>query len=386
MKIHLHTLICFAWTSFVFGQVPKATKYFEWYKKNYIIQDPRFAHSDTEILFVRQFYIPDGHVAEGREKYVGDLLSKAEKEKRFADPVVCVLNLKTRNLTQLDYGWAPDFSTDDKRIVYSYQTVPISGKRVLAETLNGNKIKIYDRQTKRYETIASPENTFLLDPVFADSVNVIYKTGDAINGAYGGGVAFHQINLLTKKIDTLYPLKKNHGLYHLVGDIYWSNRQIYYPIYIPQDGASWMANKYSRLLLGPPGMVHDFGETSFKNLEGKYAIDDEGNLVFLDDDHQLRAAKNLLVKYKNNELISKKELTFEYEKASVSPNGKYLLYRDDKNSIFLMDTKMFTKIKLPLPQTEIYAVEWSQKSNRFAIVQGHGKLEDTDLISLFNVK
>src|SRR5215217_7869805 len=122
MKNLLHTIIFLTWVTFAFGQTPKATKYFEWYKKNYIIQNPSFAHSDTEILFVRQFYIPDGHDAEGREAHVESLLSKADKEKRFADPVVSILNLKTEKLTQVDYGWTPSFSSDDKKIIYSYQT------------------------------------------------------------------------------------------------------------------------------------------------------------------------------------------------------------------------------------------------------------------------
>lgn len=386
MKILIAAIGASIWSSTVLGQAPKATKYFEWYKRNYIIQEPSFAHSDSEILFVRQFYIPDGHDAEGREQYVGDLLSKADKEKRFADPVVCVLNLKTRKLTQVDYGWRPGFSADDKRIVYSHQTVPVSGKRVLAESLNGNKIRIYSRQTKQHETIASPEKSFLLDPVFIDSVHVIYKIGDAINGAYGGAVAFQKLNLVTKKVETLYPVKKDHGLFNIVGDIYQGNNNIYYAVYIPQDSVSWMANEYSHLLLSPTGIVHDFGKASFKNLEGKYAIDEEGNLIVLDDDHDLNADKNLLIKYKDNNVISKNELTLEYHKASLSPNGKYILYYDYNKNVFLMDTETFTKIKLLLPQTEIYTVTWSKKSDKLAIVQGQGKLQDTDLITLFGVK
>ena len=374
------------WTSFAFGQTPKVTKYFEWYKKNYIIQNPSFAHSDTEILFVRQFYIPDGHDAEAREQYVESLLSKADKEKRFADPVVCILGLKAKKLTEVDYGWTPSFSADDKRIVYSYQFVPISGKRVLAETLTGNTIKIYNRLAKRYETIATSEKTFLLDPIFFDSSTVIYKTGDAVNGAYGGGIALNKINLATNRMEIIYPAKKDHGLFNLVGDIYQSDNDAYFTVYIPQDSASWMANNYSHLLSSSSGVVHDFGKASFKNLEGKYAIDKDGILLFLDDDHEMRADKNVLIKYKSNKVLSKKELAFEYRKASLSPNGKFLLYFDFDNHIFLIDTETFKKIKLALPETEVYSIVWSGKSDRLAIIQGHGKLQDTDLITLFDVK
>jgi len=386
MKILLQIVILLTFTVCTFGQSPKVTMYFNWYKKNYIIQNPSFAHSDTEILFVRQFYIPDGHEAEGREQYVESLLSKADKEKRFADPVVSILNLKTKRLTQVDYGWTPTFSSDDKKIIYSYQAVPISGKRVLAETLNGNKIKMYNRHSKIYEIVAAPEQTFLLDPIFLDSTTIVYKIGDAVNGAYGGGVAFNQINLLTNKNKPLYTAQKNYGLFNLVGDIYRTNNEIYYTVYIPQDSASWMANKYSHLLLNSNGVVHDFGKGSFKSIEGKFGIDEEGGFIYLDDDHNLRTDKNILLKYKDNKILYKNELPFEYNKASMSPNGKYLLFYNNDNGIFLMDINTFTKTKITLPETEVYSVVWSDNSTKLAIVQGHEKLQDTDLISLFDVK
>jgi hypothetical protein len=384
MKSTLPIIILLSFGLFASGQSPEATKYFEWFKKNYIIQNPLFAHSDSEILFVRQFNIPDGHDAEGREQYVQSLLSKADKEKRFADPVVSILNVKTKKLIEVDYGWTPSFSADDKRLVYSYQTIPISGKRVLAETLNGNKIKIYNRLTKQYETIASPDKTFLFDPIFLDSSNVVYKIGEAVNGAYGGGIAFNKINLATRKIEHLYPIRKNHGHFNLVGDIYRNDNDIYYAIYIPQDSATWMANKYSHLLLSASGIVHDFGKGAFRNLEGKLSVDKEGDLIFLDDDHELIADKNLLIKYKDNKIVYKKELKFHYSKAWLSPHGKYLLYHD--NDIFLMNIASFKKVKLKLPQTEVYSIAWSEDEGRLAIVQGHQTLEDTDLISLFDLQ
>jgi len=386
MKTLLQTIILLTAAIGAFGQTPTVTKYFDWYKKNYIIQHPAFAHADTELLFVRQLYIPDGHAGEGRKQYIESLLSKAGKEKRFADPVVAILNLRTKKLTPVDYGWAPSFSPDDKKIVYSYQSVPISGKRVLAETLTGNNIKIYNRLSKKHDIIASPEKTFLLDPIFLDSTTIIYKVGDAVNGAYEGGVAFNQINLQTKTNKPLYPVQKDHGLFHLAGGIYRICNETYYTVYIPQDSSSWMANNYAHLLLHSNGIAHDFGKGPFKSLEGKLGIDKEGALLYLDDDHQLKAEKNMLIKYKDNKIVYQKELEFEYHKASMSPNGKYLLWYDYDNGIFIMDTDSFTSTKLALPETEVYSIAWSDSSTRLAIVQGHEKLADTDLISLFRLK
>jgi WD40 repeat protein len=107
-------------------------------------------------------------------------------------------------------------------------------------------------------------------------------------------------------------------------------------------------------------------------------------LIFLDDDHELIADKNLLIKYKDNKIVYKKELKFKYSKAWLSPHGKYLLYYD--NDIFLMNIDSFKKVKLKLPQTEVYSIAWSEDEGRLAIVQGHQTLEDTDLISFFNLQ
>ena len=96
--------------------------------------------------------------------------------------------------------------------------------------------------------------------------------------------------------------------------------------------------------------------------------------------------KNILIKYKDNQIVYKKELTFKYNKASMSPNGKYLLFYNNDNSIFIMDTDTFTKTKLALPETTVYSVVWSDNSTKLAVVQGHEKLQDTDLISLFVLK
>ena len=104
-----------------------------------------------------------------------------------------------------------------------------------------------------------------------------------------------------------------------------------------------------------------------------------------EENHEMLAGKKLLTKYKGNKVVSEKELTFEHNKATGSPNGKFLLCYDYENNIYLMDTEAFKKVKLVLPQTEVYSVAWSDKSDKLAIVQEHDKLQDTDLISLFNV-
>ena len=380
-------IFLFTYSVCVFGQAPKVTKYFDWFKEKYTINNPEFAHSDSEILIVLQFNIPDGHVSPLHEKYIDSLLEKVEKEKRFADPVVTILNLETKEQTKIDYGWTPGFSFDDKKIIYSYQNVPISGKRVLAQTLEGNRIKLYDRLSKKFEIIAVPEEGFYFDPFFLDNSNVVYTVCDATNGSYGGGVAFNRFNLLNQKTETLYAKQKSHGLYNIVGDIYPINNQIYFTLYIPQDSSAYRINDdYSHLLMNTDGIAHDFGIGTFRSVEGKLGINKDGALIYLDDDHELLADKNILVKYSGGKIIEQKELTFDYNDVSMSPDGKYLLFYNYEDGIYLIDTDTFSKTILELPDTRVFSVKWSINSDKFAIVQEHDMLEDTDLISLFKVK
>ena len=360
----------------------KVEKYFEWYSKNYIINDPAFAYSDSEFVFSKQFYIPDGGSAIGRDKYVQELLTKAKKQKRFADPVVSVLNLRTKKIMSIDYGWTPSFSEDDNLILYAYQTSPITGYRVLAQTTKGNKIKIYNRTNKSYKTIATPNKTFLLEPEFFDSVtSVSYKVGAAVNGSYGAGAAINIINLSTGKVDTLLRLKKKFGNFPLVGAIQKYKDNICYTLCEPIDSFT-----YRHLLVNPQGIIINFGDGYLKNLDSKVVVNRQNNILYLDDDHDHISDTNFLITYKGNIQVSKKALLFEYHNAYLSSNGEYMFYDDYKSNFYLMNLQTFEKVKIELPDNEIHSVIWSVDFKKFAIVQDHETISDTDKIRLFKIK
>jgi len=245
------------------GQAMKVEKYFEWYSKNYIINDPSFAHSDTEIVFSKQFNIPDGGNAIGRDKYVQSLLIKAKKDKRFADPLISVINLKTKKLTTIDYGWTASFSKDDDLILYAFQTEPITG-RVLAQTTKGNNIKIYNRTKKLFQVIARPNKTFLLDPEFFDSSSISYKVGAAVNGSYSAGTGLNIIHLSSKRTDTILKPNQKFGNFPLVGAIKKYSNDICFTLCKPQDSFT-----YRHMLLNSKGVIIDFGEGYLKDLDSK---------------------------------------------------------------------------------------------------------------------
>jgi uncharacterized protein with WD repeat len=63
-----------------------------------------------------------------------------------------------------------------------------------------------------------------------------------------------------------------------------------------------------------------------------------------------------------------------------------MFYDDYKSSFYLINLETFEKAKILLPDREIHSVTWSDDSKKFAIVQDHESLSDTDKIRLFKVK
>ncbi|HEU0064707.1 MAG TPA: hypothetical protein VFQ58_06735 [Flavisolibacter sp.] len=377
----LKILILLTLTVHCHGQTMKVEEYFEWYSKNYIINNPSFAHSDTEFVFSKQFNIPDGGNAIGREKYVQGLLIKAKKDKRFADPVVSIINLKTKKLTAIDYGWTPGFSKDDNLILYTFQTKPITGYRVLASTTKGNDIKIYNRSKKLYEVIAIPGKSFFLDPEFLGPSGISFKVGAAVNGSYGGGTGLNIFNLSTKKTDTILRPNQKFGNFSLAGAIQKYNYDICFTSCEPVDSFT-----YRYLLRNPKGVIIYFGKGYLKDLDLKVAINEQDNILYLDDDHDHVSDTNFLIKYNQNIQVSKTPLLFEYNKAYLSPNGQYMFYEDSKSNFYLINLQSFEKVKIILPDREIHSITWSPDFKKFAIVQDHETFTDTDKIRLFKIR
>ncbi|MCH5600250.1 hypothetical protein [Niabella ginsengisoli] len=104
-------------------------------------------------------------------------------------------------MSLLDYGWSPAFSTNDNRIAYAFQLNPLQKQdKLYAESYKGNSIKIFNKSTQKIEEVAKPLGNYLLDPFFIDSLNLVYKAGDKVNGPYGAAISLSEVNLTNKKI------------------------------------------------------------------------------------------------------------------------------------------------------------------------------------------
>ncbi|MDO7846775.1 hypothetical protein Q5H92_10435 [Hymenobacter sp. M29] len=366
------------------------TKDFSWQQPNRSILQPAFSHSGRELAFVQQFHIPDGDESEQREGVAESRLAKVASNQRLADPVVSILHIATQRIDSVDYGWDPSFSPGDSLLAYAYQHTPISGKRVLAETLKGNSIRVYERRARKRVTIALPKQGYLLQPAFANPNTLWYQQGNAINGSYGGGTGISQYNLRSKRDSVVEAPQKHYGYFNIIGSFHPVPRGLAYVVWQAADKgfeSNWMANEYDASLKSRSGLLHQFKKMPFKNVDSRVAITSTGDVVYLDDQHSLRKEKNYFYQYHGAVIVSRKLFPEEYHEAYLSPNGRYALVCTYENTAYLLDIATLKKTPMELPvDTEVFNAVWSDTSERLVVVQStSGASQDTDVLSVFTI-
>lgn len=372
----------------LYSQNPRLEKASEWSQQGYYILNPVISPATNELAFVRQFSGRDSS-ADMRSFSQGALsyLPSANILARQYDPVICLFDTDSRQLSLLDFGWGPAFSPNANRIAYASQRTPLQKQdRLYATAYTGNSIKVFDKATRLSAEVAQPTGNYLLDPFFADSLNLIYKLGAKVNGPYGAGISFNEVNLKTGAIRPISLPAVKFFQYTLAGESYLINKRLAYTLYSPADSGTGMANLYSHLLMSGKDTLHNFGIEKFTNLDNKFAYTRDNELVYLDDQHFMAEDTNYLVTYKGNKRVEEKPIDFNYVKAFLSPAGKYMLYVTASLEIYLVNIKNFRKTKIELPAANLHAVAWSEDEKKLALVQDHESLAGTDKIYLFLIK
>ncbi|MCD2424983.1 hypothetical protein LQ567_19520 [Niabella pedocola] len=378
------TLFLLFFVTGIVAQPPKAQLQLEWFQEGHILQGVSMNKQGDELVFVKRLRSKEAGTATAVPAGTENLVSYGKDTSRLLDPVIAHYDLKSRRLLLLDYGWAPRFSPNSRRVVYAHQEKPLNGARVVAESLKGNGIRIFEFQTKKVIDAVTTTRGFLMDPVFTDSASIIYKTGDAVNGPYAAGISLHRYNLLTKKTELLYGARIRHRLYDLMGDVYGSGSHYAFTVYSPQDSAPGLANEYSHLLMRGQDTLHNFGIRHYSNLDAKFALLPGDQLVYLDDNHLMAEDTSFIVTYQSGNVLSKKPLDMEFSKAWLSPEGRFLFYTNNEQ-VFILRIADFTKLQLPLAKKEIHSVVWSDDGHKVAVVQDHDTLPHTDKLYLFSV-
>jgi hypothetical protein len=169
------------------------------------VDSPRFSDDGNFIVLATRVHWPDGAEAEGLpDSFFTKFEERKQKDPRFADPVIRLIDLHGNQACEVRYGSHPSISPDRRRIVYSHQKKPISGLRLLAETLAGNDIQVFDCEMKKSTTIAEPDAGYFDEPIFLpDGKSIAYTMNEAVNGAYGGPVGIERVDLAGAKKEIL---------------------------------------------------------------------------------------------------------------------------------------------------------------------------------------
>lgn len=158
--------------------------------------------------------------------------SKIEEpaDPRWADPQVAILpwTHPGKELEVIGYGWSPQISPQGRMIYYAYQAKPISGKRILAETEEGNDIREYDRQTKTSRVLFRQEKGYLDEPLLSpDGKQLAFSLCDSVNGSYAESIGLGIYDLEKNTGHVLIPEHRHQGTRNFISAVFWTNKVPY---------------------------------------------------------------------------------------------------------------------------------------------------------------
>ena len=355
-----------------------------WHEPATELYSPSFSKNGEELTLVRKRHIPDGHEAEEHpQAELKKGFEGIDKNERYADPEVVIVKVGTKVASRVDWGWAPAFSPDGQQVVYAYQKKPISGFRVLAETLAGNDIRIFRRDGKGITTLATPASGYLSDPIFApDGMHVVYSLGDATNGAWGGNVGIGRVSIDGKNNEILYPALKEFGLFHLIGPKQYVGTRLVALRSKPTSAGTYIANSYSYELLdlGPPTKVV-YAWTDHESNERPQGFGASADGTLLVYDHGWRQVGTKMKRARNP--------STDDDPGILSPDGRTIAVVESSD-LNLRDRETQKPLKAIKVKGEIRAVAWSHDSHRVAVVSTRYKdagqeIFDHDEIAIFGL-
>ncbi|MBG8556120.1 WD40 repeat domain-containing protein [Hymenobacter guriensis] len=363
----------------VVAATPVVEAHFSWHQAGRSILDVAFAPHTSELALVLQYQRQPAH-------HDGPPPSPLPANDRSEDPTISLLRTDTRQLTQVDYGWTPAFSPDGQRLAYSYQLRPMPTLRTLASTFTGNPIRLYDRTTRHITTVARPARTFLFEPQFTGPQELVYQIGDTTNGSYAGGVGLLQLNLRTRRTDTLYAVQRSHGHYHLLGGVWPGAGQLYYSVAVPQDHSLWMANTYEHHLYTKRGLAQSFGLSSEAYVDELIGLRPSGEAVLVGQGQDPDNTRYYLSYWRKGRGQRERALPSPFSKAVLSPDGQYLFYLTEEGQAFVLNTDTFHQTPLPTGDGEVQMVQWAADSRRLALIQPDDTRAATDVLHLYRLR
>lgn len=327
---------------------------------------PVFLGASDKLAVVIRPHEPDFHEAEAyTEKELRKDDGAKKKDPRLCDPRVTIVSLGGASPEFVDYGWSPESSKDGDHVFYTHQELPITGKRVLAETQKGNQIYIFSQKTKNKVQLVAPTSGYLdYASVSPSGDKLAYAICDATNGAWGGTVGAGVFDLKAGKNDFVLPPEKHFDLFDLIGRGFWQGEELYVRRAVPGDKGMYIANKYFTTLINTADKSKpiwtapesdDGGHFGMGAVGGNFVINDGETMTTID-----RAGK---------QISSRKVPSQNAQIWQESPDGNYLATAD--NGLLTVTIKASGKKYIAkLAGKEAVSLIWQQANsqNRLAVV------------------
>jgi hypothetical protein len=351
-----------------------------WQEPDVELYQPSFSPDGKEIVLVRKRHIPDFAEAEGlSEAEMKKRLAPIDENMRYADPDIVVLKIGDPKAAYVDWGWSPAFSPDGKNIVYAFQEKAISRFRVLAETMAGNDIRIYNRADTTSTILAKPKTGYLDQPIFSpDGSKIVYSLCDATNGAYGGTVGLGEVTLDGKQSKVLLEPAKDFDLYRIVSLPRFVGDRLLTVRDQPLSGGVHLADAYRIELLdvGSPAIpLYTWsGTDSYGEARDYFGTSLEDLMVY---DGKWKSLSAKADQKKADDLPSA---------ATHSPDGRFLDVLSETGVDIIERATGKTLLKIDIPGG-IQGLAWSPDSRRFVIIETKrdGEKFLTDILKVYDV-
>ena len=312
------SIVLFLIVSFPNFLIAEVKPIWSWKLPDYELYSPQFSGSNSEIVLVQMRHTPDGHEAEEMpEEVLEKVNEEIKKNPRYADPEVIMLKVGSGLPMRIDWGRSPAISFDANKIVYSYQKKPISGFRPLAQSLESNDIRLFDRLSKTYTILASPTKGHLSDPIFSpDEKSVVYSLADAVNGDFGGNIGIGKVSISEKSVQILYPPTIDFKLYHLIDSKKYLGNDLVAVRAKPTSEGFYLAKEYEFQLLKFGTFVtpiYGWKITNYFDWDKiEFGSDKRGAIIVHDDGWQVGSTKTKFLENLNATKILR----------AISPDGE----------------------------------------------------------------